>query len=462
MALMDLGMYLAKSTWAVSYAACSFVTLVLSWVAITGTATRNRKVNIVLCIFSNQLSELPLSVMCLDACFYTWLNLTGTFQESLLVRFFYYTNIITAVGLLYLFKRAFEVQALGQKFLDQLAKESKEWIELPGPTTARFWQQLLNPFLWSGDYTLYENIPYWTQKEQLSAQESDGWESPAEMSLDIYKPHTVEGGDDRPVLFYMHGGGWTAGSKKIIGPLLTEMISQDWVVVAVDYRLSTKAGYPTQLMDCKRALRWVKDEIRTLGGNPNNIIVAGDSAGGQMACMLALTANQPDYQPGFESVDTTVQGCLGLSAVVDLVDMNNCTNHDGRGRFIRDVAKREGSPDSAENIKFLSEHSPRFRIKNGTGVPFMIVHGDIDTLTPVQNTRAFVNEFRNTSNAHMTYLEIPGGHHCFHLISSPRSWYTVICAGQWLTHHFDNPAAVEAIQAKKPAVHEIVEWGWTV
>jgi hypothetical protein len=62
----------------------------------------------------------------------------------------------------------------------------------------------------------------------------------------------------------------------------------------------------------------------------------------------------------------------------------------------------------------------------------------------------------------MTYLEIPGGHHCFHLISSPRSWYTVISAGQWLTYHFDNPAAVEASQAKRLEVHEIVEWGWTV
>lgn len=77
---MDLGMYLAKSTWAVSYAAASFVTLVLSWVAITGTATRNRKINIILCVLSNQLSELPLTIMCTDACFYTWLNLTGTFR----------------------------------------------------------------------------------------------------------------------------------------------------------------------------------------------------------------------------------------------------------------------------------------------------------------------------------------------------------------------------------------------
>ncbi|KAF9190581.1 hypothetical protein BGZ51_008432 [Haplosporangium sp. Z 767] len=370
--------------------------MAVAWIAITGAATRYRKVNIILCILSNYLSELPLTIMCMDACFYTWLTLTGTFQESLLVRFFYYTNIITAIGLLYLFKRSLDVQEQAQKFLDQLSKEAKDWVELPGMSSPRFWQQLLNPFHWPRDCTIYPNIPYWTQKELLSAQKSDGNASMADMALDIYRPYSVHGGDDRPVLFYMHGGGWTSGSKKIVGPLLTEMIFREWIVVSVDYRLNSKAGYPTQLIDCKRALRWVKDEIRTFGGNPNNIIAAGDSEGGHMAAMIALTANQPEYQPDFENVDTTVQGCLGLSAVVNLVDLENYSHHDARSRFVKDVAKREGSVESAENLKFLIEHSPRFRIKP-TGVPFMLVHGDIDTLAPVQNTRDFVNEFRKTA-----------------------------------------------------------------
>ncbi|KAF9951305.1 TLE member 5 [Modicella reniformis] len=182
------------------------------------------------------------------------------------------------------------------------------------------------------------------------------------------------------------------------------MISYDWVVVSVNYRLNTKAGYPTQLMDCKRALRWVKDEIRVFGGNPSNIVAAGDSAGGQMACLLASTANQLDLQPGFESVDTTVQGVLGLSAVVNLVDTENYYNHGGRSRFIKEVAKREGSPESAE-----------------------------------------------TCTAPITYLEVPGGHHCFHLISSPRTWYMIIAASQWLNYHF------EGIRGKDG---EIVEWDW--
>jgi len=127
------------------------------------------------------------------------------------------------------------------------------------------------------------------------------------------------------------------------------MISHEWVVVSIDYRLKTKAGYPTQLVDCKRALRWVKDEIRTFGGDPSRIIVAGDSAGGQMAAMISLTPNMAEYQPGFEDVDTTVQGCLGLSAVLNIVDLENYSHHDSRARFVKDIAKRDGSPESAES-----------------------------------------------------------------------------------------------------------------
>ncbi|CAO3571155.1 unnamed protein product [Mortierella alpina] len=367
MALIDLGMYLARSMWAFSYAAASFVTLVLTWVAITGAATRNRKINIALCILSNQLSELPLTVMCLDACFYTWLNITGTFQESLLVRFFYYTNIITAIGLLYLFKRSLDVQEPSQQFLNELSKESKDWVELPGMASPRFWQQLLNPFHWPRDCTIHHNIPYWTQQEQLDAQQNDGWESVADMTLDIYRPNTVQGGDERPVLFYLHGGGWTSGSKQLVGPLLTEMIFHEWIVVSVNYRLNSKHGYPAQIIDSKRALRWVKEDIRAFGGNPANIVVAGDSAGGHIAALIALTANQADYQPGFESVDTSVQGCLGLSPVLDLVDLKNYSNHDARTRFIKEVAKRDGSAQSAESNVFIAITAWMTRKRQGKG-----------------------------------------------------------------------------------------------
>ncbi|KAF9379812.1 hypothetical protein CPB97_008750 [Podila verticillata] len=446
-----------KSLGALSYATASVTVLALTGVAITGGATRNRTANIVLFLLCTHLAELPFTVMLADALFYTWLKFTGTFQESPLVRFFYYINIITAVGLFYLFKRSYDSRQVAQRFLNQLSKESKDWVELPGLDTARFWQQLLNPFHWPRDCTIYPNIPYWVQEEQLSAQKSDGWESVIDMSLDIYRPNVVQGGDDRPVLFFIHGGGWTTGSKYMMGPLLSEMISHEWVVVSVDYRLKAKAGYPTQLLDCKRALRWVKDEIRTFGGNPDNIVMAGESAGGQLAAMLALTPNMPEFQPGFETVDTTVQGCAALSAVLDLVDLKNHNRIGWRSHFIKNVAFREGAAESAENLKFLTEHSPMLRIQS-TGVPFLVVHGDLDIMTPVQATRDFVTEFQSKSSATINYLEIPGGNHCFHALSSPRSWYTIIATAEWLNHNFDRHGSIHSSEKKK--VHELVEWGW--
>lgn len=68
--------------WALSYATASLLTLVITWVAIAGAATKSRTVNIVLCLLCNHLSELPLTIMFTDACFYTWLNITGTFRTS--------------------------------------------------------------------------------------------------------------------------------------------------------------------------------------------------------------------------------------------------------------------------------------------------------------------------------------------------------------------------------------------
>ncbi|KAF9114796.1 hypothetical protein BGX27_009830 [Mortierella sp. AM989] len=445
---------LVRSVWALSYAVHSALVLALIGVAIKGPPTKNQRANLVLSLFNNQMAELPLTVILLNACFYVWLTITGTARESAIVRFFNYINVISTIGLLYLFKRSFEAKESADKFLIQLSKEGKKHVELPGPNSPAFWKQALNPIPFPQDYTKYDSIPYWSLQEQRSAMNSDGWKSVLEMALDVYKPNSVQGGDDRPVFIHIHGGGWTQGSKSWPGPILTELISRKWVVVSIDYRLSAKAGYPTQLIDCKRALRWVKDEIRIFGGDPNNVIVGGNSSGGHMAALLALTPNLPEYQPGFEDVDTTVQGCVPQSAALDLTDMNNYGHHDGKGRFIKDVAHREGSPMSPENINFMKEHSPIFKLKDAK-VPFLVVHGDLDLISPVQTARDFVKEFQSKSEASVSYLEIPDAHHAFEVYSSPRSWYTIMAVAEWLEFHFDKK---QTGGKNKVQVHELVEW----
>ncbi|KAG0203690.1 hypothetical protein BGX28_004099 [Mortierella sp. GBA30] len=455
---MGIVVSLMRSSWALAYAATSFLTLVLTATAITGPATQSRSANLVLTLLNNPMSELPLTVIALDALFSIWLRITGTYHQSSLATFFYYVNMVTTIGLLFLFKQSLDAKNTVQVFLDKLAKESKRKVELTGWNAPRFWHQFLNPLYWPRGCEVFNNIPYWRQGEQLNALKSGGWKSVLEMSLDVYRPNGVEGGDDKPVLMYIHGGGWTGGSKSLTGPLLTEMVSRGWVVVSIDYRLTAKAGYPTQLIDCKRALRWVKDEIRIFGGDPNSVIVAGDSAGGHLAALIALTPNQPEYQPGFEGVDTSVQGCVAQSAAFDLIDFKNYSRYGFKKRFIKEVANRGDSAESPENLKFLKEHSPMFRISE-VAVPFLVIHGDLDNMWPIQSTRDFVQEFRSKSKSPIDYAEVNGGHHCFHALSSPRTWYWTIATAEWLDMTFDRQDSAKKAGVKK--VHELVEWGWT-
>ncbi|KAF9355392.1 hypothetical protein BGX34_010498 [Mortierella sp. NVP85] len=455
---------LVRSYWALSYAALSVAGLLLTGVAITGVPAKNRKVAIVLTLLSNHMSELPWTVVLMNLAFSLWLSITGTTNASALVRFFNFVNFITAAGLAYLFKRSIDSKEAVDAFLEQLSKESKTRVELPGPNSPRFWSQFLNPIHWTRNYTLYESIPYWVSTEMFPILRSEGREAVQLMTLDVYKPNKVHAGDHRPVFVYIHGGGWTSGSKKWMGPLLTELLSREWVVVSVDYRLAPTSKYPAQLIDCKRALRWIKDEIQIFGGCPEQIVVGGDSSGGNLAALLALTPNLPEFQPGFESVDTTVQGCVPQSAPLDLTDVMNYSQYDARTRFIKEVAQREGSAKSADNLKFLTEHSPLFRIKE-SAVPFLVVHGDHDSFTPVEGARDFVHEFKKKApSSTINYLEVPGGHHGFHTFPSPRSWFTVIAIAEWLSFHFDRhgPGKHVAEGEAKPKipVHELVEWGW--
>ncbi len=78
-------------------------------------------------------------------------------------------------------------------------------------------------------------------------------------------------GSPAPVLFQIHGGGWVIGDKSQQGlPLMLQLAADGWVCVAINYRLSPKATWPEHLVDCKRALAWVREHIAEYGGDPEH------------------------------------------------------------------------------------------------------------------------------------------------------------------------------------------------
>jgi len=101
---------------------------------------------------------------------------------------------------------------------------------------------------------------------------------------------------------------------------MRELASRGWVCVASNYRLSPKATMPDHIVDVKRAIAWIREHIEEYGGDPDFVCITGGSAGGHLCSLAALTANDPRFQPGFESVDTSVHACVPFYGVFDFLD----------------------------------------------------------------------------------------------------------------------------------------------
>ena len=236
--------------------------------------------------------------------------------------------------------------------------------------------------------------------------------------LDVYRAkHSSEG---CPVLFQIHGGGWTEkmGSKNEQAlPLMSHMALRGWICVSADYRLSPTSTFPEAIIDCKEALAWIKQHIQEFGGDPNFVVVTGGSAGGHLAALVALTANDPDFQPGFESVDTKVQGAVPFYGVYDFTNSEGFQPNDGLKVLLEDsVMKLERS----SNLEAFEQVSPRFRIHEDAP-PFLIIHGDKDSLVPVKEARSFYRRLKEVSSQPVAYAEIKGAQHAFDMFPSLRS-----------------------------------------
>lgn len=103
---------------------------------------------------------------------------------------------------------------------------------------------------------------------------------------------------DAPYLMYVHGGGWVTGDKEYAAlPLLYRVAAAGWVVVSVNYRLAPRVALRTQVADVKAAIHAIRTRVsKQVGGDPSVLVVAGESAGGHLAVLTALTQGRPEVR----------------------------------------------------------------------------------------------------------------------------------------------------------------------
>jgi acetyl esterase/lipase len=294
--------------------------------------------------------------------------------------------------------------------------------EVPTPSDlAKPWRRLARPFDFHDDSVrVISNLPY--------------TEAGRRGHLDIYLPAGEDAIKDAPVLLQVHGGAWTLGAKEHQGrPLMNQMAAKGWVCVAINYRLSPRDPWPAHIVDVKRAIAWVKDNIADYGGDPDYVTITGGSAGGHLAALAALTPGDPDFQPGFEDADTSVQAAVPFYGVYDFAGSTGLTNAIGmRDAFLGPRVMQTTWADSPDVYEAAS---PILRI-TPDAPDFFVIHGELDTLVAVDQARLFVAELRRTSKASVVYAELPGAQHAFDVFHSIRSAYAVRAVDRYLTWHW--------------------------
>ncbi|NRB42028.1 MAG: alpha/beta hydrolase [Pseudomonadales bacterium] len=257
----------------------------------------------------------------------------------------------------------------------------------------------------------------------------------------------------RPVMLQIHGGGWMIGHSEYQGlPLRNKLVDAGWVFVSINYRLSPKHKFPDHIVDCKKALRWIKETIEEYGGDPNFIMTTGGSAGGHLCSLLALTENrhQDILQPGFEDQDTSVQGAIPMYGVYDFSDRNDLRHGMPMTGYLQDYVM----PHAYQADDSLWEIASPIAQVHADRPPFMVIHGELDSLSFVEDAQFFVKALQESSDKPCVYTQLEKTQHAFDIFYSPRCIHSIHAMHTFAEHTYsqylkgDYISAAESKQSK--------------
>jgi acetyl esterase/lipase len=244
-----------------------------------------------------------------------------------------------------------------------------------------------------------------------------------------------------PVLVYIPGGAWIFGKRELQGhALMAHLVRRGWVCLSLEYRTSPQHRWPRQMTDVKAAIAWARANVSRFGGDPNFIVAAGSSAGGHLATLAGLSANDPAWQADLpDDADTSVDAVVSLYGLYDWQDRTTANRTNFMKFLERVVVKRS----QARYPEVFRAASPMDRV-HSFAPPFLVVHGSHDSLIPVGEARSFVDRLRSVSAAAVAYVELPGVGHGFDLVDGVRTGAVVAAIGRFLGQIHKERSATEA------------------
>ena len=236
-----------------------------------------------------------------------------------------------------------------------------------------------------------------------------------DLKLDVYRPRDVDG--PNPTLMYIHGGGWTNGSKEGSSLTFLPYLEMGWTVVNVAYRLADAAHAPAAVEDTRCALRWVYRNAEQYGFDKENIVVTGNSAGGHLALttgMLKSDVGMERQCPGDRMRSTWDVGprnmeTLEVAAIINWYGITSVSDllNNGPGTSGNFTEAWVGS--SADRIAIAARVSPMNHVRDDLP-PILTIHGDEDSIVPYAHG-VRLHEALESAGVSNKLITIEGGGH---------------------------------------------------
>jgi acetyl esterase/lipase len=128
------------------------------------------------------------------------------------------------------------------------------------------------------------------------------------LSMHLYA--RADASERRPGVVFVHGGGFQEGFPEMLVRYANHLAARGYVTASIRYRLSGEAPWPACVEDAKCAVRWLRANAATLGLDPDRIGVAGNSAGGHIAAMVASTPGRFEGEGGNTDVASAVRAVV--------------------------------------------------------------------------------------------------------------------------------------------------------
>nr|WP_090341209.1 alpha/beta hydrolase [Mycolicibacterium malmesburyense]CRL71002.1 alpha/beta hydrolase domain-containing protein [Mycolicibacterium malmesburyense] len=258
--------------------------------------------------------------------------------------------------------------------------------------------------------------------------------------LDVWRPKELPA-EPAPVLIFAPGGAWVHGSRILQGyALMSHLAEKGWVCLAIDYRVAPHHRWPAHIHDVKTAIAWARANVDKFGGDRDFVALAGTSAGGHLAALAGLTANDPELQAELpEGSDTSVDAVVGIYGRYDWEDKSTVE----RVRFVDFLERVVVGHKLAERPGVYRKASPIAQV-HPDAPPFLVVHGTGDSVIPVAQARAFVERLRAVSRSAVSYIELPGAGHAFDMTDGARTGSAATAIGLFLNQIHRNRALVGA------------------